>query len=245
MTSAALKGPGSGFHPTRWTLVMEARGDSLAARAALSDLCAAYWRPVFEFLVREGRTEDEGQELAQEFFARLLARGSIGDVDPIKGRFRSYVLGALKHFLQERRRNQQREKRGGLVGFESMDAPGQDASPGLQVADPNSTAPEMEFDREWAQAIMARGLASVQSSFVKAGKGAQFEVLKPWLAGNISSLSQAEAATELGLSTGAVKVIIHRMRKELRLAVESEIAQTVASPEDIAGELRHLVDVLS
>ena len=129
MTSEALKGPGSGFHPTRWTLVMEARGDSLAARAALSDLCAAYWRPVFEFLVREGRTEDEGQELAQEFFARLLARGSIGDVDPIKGRFRSYVLGALKHFLQERRRNQQREKRGGLVVFESMDAPGQDASP--------------------------------------------------------------------------------------------------------------------
>ena len=113
----------SAFHPTRWTLVMQARGDSHESRAALSELCAAYWNPVFHFLRREGRNDDDSRELAQEFFARLLARGGIGDADRGKGRFRSYLLGALKHFLAERRRNEGREKRGGNAVIESLDSP--------------------------------------------------------------------------------------------------------------------------
>ena len=245
MTPPALEPPDSGFNATRWTLVMQARGDSLESRSALSELCAAYWNPVFQFLVREGRTDDDGRELAQEFFARLLARGSIGEVDRAKGRFRSYLLGALKHFLAERRRNERREKRGGDVVIESMDAPSTETTSGLQVADPNSARPDRSFDLEWAHAVMERSLETVKSSFVKAGKGAQFDILKPWLVGDTENLSQAEAAARLGVSTGAVKVTIHRLRKEFRAAVETEIAQTVFSPDEIAGELRYLIEVLT
>ncbi len=235
----------SAFHPTRWTLVMQARGDSHESRTALSELCAAYWNPVFHFLRREGRSDDDSRELAQEFFARLLARGSIGEADRTKGRFRSYLLGALKHFLAERRRSESREKRGGDAVIESLDAPASEDSPGLQIADPSAAFPDKLFDCEWAHAIMDRSLSAVQSSFAQAGKSAQFEVLKPWLVGDTESLSQADAAAKLGISTGAIKVTIHRLRKEFRSAVESEISQTVPSPEDIAAELRYLVEVLN
>jgi RNA polymerase sigma factor (sigma-70 family) len=235
----------SAFHATRWTLVMQARGDSHESRTALSELCAAYWNPVFHFLRREGRNDDDSRELAQEFFARLLARGGIGEADRTKGRFRSYLLGALKHFLAERRRNEGREKRGGDVVHESLDAPTAEGSPGLQIPDPSAAVPDSHFDREWAHAIMARSLTAVQTSFEKAGKAAQFETLKPWLVGDTEALSQSEAAAQLGMTTGAIKVMIHRLRKDFRSAVEAEIAQTVPSPDDIAEELRYLVEVLS
>jgi DNA-directed RNA polymerase specialized sigma24 family protein len=245
MNPNAPQHPDSAFHATRWTLVMQARGDTPESRTALSELCAAYWNPVFYFLLREGRTDDHSRELAQEFFARLLARGGIGEADRTKGRFRSYLLGALKHFLAERRRNEGREKRGGDAVIESLDAEGTDNSPGMQVADPSAVFPDRLFDREWAHAIMERSLSAVQSSFEGAGKGAQFEVLKPWLVGDTDNLSQSDAAAKLGMNSGAIKVTIHRLRKDFRTAVEAEIAQTVPSPEDIAGELRYLVEVLS
>lgn len=232
------------FHATRWTLVMQARGDTHESRTALGELCAAYWNPVFHFLRREGRNDDDSRELAQEFFARLLARGGIGEADRTKGRFRSYLLGALKHFLAERRRNEGREKRGGDAVIESLDAPASEDSPGLQIADPSAAFPDKQFDREWAHAIMDRSLSAVQSSFEEAGKAAQFETLKPWLVGDAESLSQAEAAAKLGMTTGAIKVMIHRLRKDFRSAVEAEIAQTVPNPEDIAAELRYLIEVL-
>lgn len=235
----------SAFHATRWTLVMQAQGDTHESRTALSELCAAYWNPVFHFLRREGRNDDDSRELAQEFFARLLARGSIGEADRTKGRFRSYLLGALKHFLSDRRRNEGREKRGGDVVHESLDAPASEDSPGLQIADPSAEFPDKQFDREWAHAIMGRSLDAVQTAFEKAGKGAQFELLKPWLVGDTDNLSQADAAAKLGVSTGAIKVTIHRLRKDFRSAVEAEIAQTVPSDDDVEGELRYLVEVLS
>lgn len=224
---------------------MRAQGDTHESRTALSELCAAYWNPVFHFLRREGRNDDESRELAQEFFARLLARGCIGEADRSKGRFRSYLLGALKHFLTDRRRNEGREKRGGDVIHESLDAPAADGSCGLQIADPSVAFSDKYFDREWALSIMARSLAAVQLSFAQAGKTAQFEALKPWLVGDTENLSQSEIAAELGISTGAIKVMIHRLRKEFRDAVESEIAQTVPSLDDIGDELRYLVEVLS
>lgn len=245
MIPSVSQPPDFGFQATRWTLVMQACGDSLESRTALSELCAAYWNPVFQFLVREGRTDDEGRELAQEFFARLLARGSLGEADRTKGRFRSYLLGALKHFLAERRRNERRQKRGGEVVIESMDVESSEGSPGLLVADPSTEFPDRSFDRDWAHALMERSLGAVQTSLAKAGKGAQFEVLKPWFVGDAENLSQADAAAKLGTSTGAVKVMIHRLRKDLRAAVEADIAQTVSSPEEVAAEIRYLVEVLS
>jgi RNA polymerase sigma-70 factor (ECF subfamily) len=225
--------------------VLRSRGDAPEARTALGELCEVYWAPVFRFLRSEGRTDDDSRELAQEFFARLLARGGFDGADPAKGRFRSYLLGALKHFLAERRRNEGREKRGGGAVVESLDAATHDTAPGLQIADTSAAMSDKHFDREWAFAVMDRSLKAVQADFEKAGKSAHFEALKPWLVGDTDQLSQADAASQLGVTTGAVKVMIHRLRKTFRAAVEAEIAQTVPATEDIDEELRYLIEVLS
>ncbi|MFT5109013.1 MAG: DNA-directed RNA polymerase specialized sigma24 family protein [Verrucomicrobiales bacterium] len=233
------------FHTTRWTMVMRARGDAPEARAAMAELCEAYWTPVFRFLRREGRDEDLSKELTQEFVARMLSRGGIEKVDPAKGRFRSYLLGALKHFLAERRRNEGRLKRGGEIELVSMDSGGTDTSPGVSIPDPDAAVPDTYFDRQWALAVIDSGLKRVQANFAKSGKEKQFELLKPWLMGDTEKLLQAEVAVELGMTTGAVKVAIHRLRKSFGEAVEAEIAQTVDDPEAVAEELRYLIEVLS
>src|SRR5262245_33130045 len=216
------------FAATRWTLVLRARGESVEARTALSELCEAYYQPVLQFLRRDGRDEDAARELAQEFFARVLARGGFDEADPERGRFRSYLLGALKHFLADQRKYEHRLKRGGGAMVESLDAITADEEPAsLQVADPSLPAPEASFDREWALAVMARSLSQLQREFAAAAKTDQFEALKPWLMGEAPSLSQADVARRLGLSEGAVKVAIHRLRKRFRDTVCAEISQTL------------------
>lgn len=224
---------------------MRARGDAPEARAALGELCEAYWTPVFRFLCREGRGENESRDLTQEFFTRLLAGSGVEKAEPEKGRFRSYLLGALKHFLAERKRNAGRQKRGGGAVVESIESGGTETSPGMQIPDPGATVSDAWFDRGWALAVMDHALTAVQSGLEEAGKGKQFEVLNPWLIGDTENLSQADAAEELGMTTGAVKVAIHRLRKEFRNAVETEIGQTVTRPDEIKEELRYLIEVLS
>lgn len=237
----------SPFAPTRWTLVLRARGGTPEARAALSELCEAYYQPVLAFLRREGRDEDAARELAQEFFARLLQRGEVGQADPARGRFRSYLLGALKHFLADQRDHDRRAKRGGGVAPESLDAPmpGQDTAPALQVAAPAAGCPEAQFDRQWALTVMARALERLAAEFQADGRAEQFATLKPWLAGDTASLDQARAAAQLGLGESAIKVAIHRLRKRFRDAIRAEVAQTVPADADIDEELRYLVEVLA
>ena len=234
----------SAFATTRWTMVMRAKGNVPEARAALGDLCEAYWKPVFLFLRDEGRVEDESRELAQAFFAKMLAGNGIREVHPAKGRFRSYLLGSLKHFLINQRRDANREKRGGGASVESIEASGSETSPGLQVADPAATLGDAWFDRHWALAVMDRGLNAVRESFEASGKGTQFEVLKPWLMGDADGLSQQQAAAQLGMTSGAVKVAIHRLRQKFGEAIRQEIAETVDTEEEIAGELRYLIEAL-
>lgn len=238
--------PASPFCTTRWTLVREAQGDTPEAKAALGQLCDTYWTPVYRFLRHEGRGEDESRELAQEFFERLLsAGGGVERAAPERGRFRSYLLGALKHFLAEHRRNAARLKRGGGAVIQSLESFGTDTSPGLPIPDPAGGVPDTWFDREWALAVMDRGLAAVRQSFEAAGKERQFEVLKPWLAGDTDHLSQRDAAADLGMTAGAVKVAIHRLRQGFGEAVRLEISQTVNSPAEVGEELRYLIEVLS
>lgn len=236
--------PSPVFHTTRWTLVSRARGETPEARAALGDLCEAYWNPVFRFLRREGRSEDESRELTQEFFARLLAGAGIGLADPAKGRFRSYLLGSLKHFLANHRRGATREKRGGGAVIESIDSGGSETSPGLQVTDPAAAAGDAWFDRHWALAVMERGLEHVRTSFEESGKSEHFEVLRLWLMGEPEGLTQADAADQLGMTKTAVKVAIHRLRQKFGEAIRREIADTVDTRDEIAGELRYLIEAL-
>ena len=232
------------FHTTRWTMVIRAQGGAPEARVALGDLCEAYWMPVYRFLKREGRNDDDSRELTQEFFSRLLAGSALEKADPGKGRFRSYLLGALKHFLADRRRAESRQKRGGDAIIESIESSGSETSPGLSIADPGAEASDAYFDRHWALAVMERGVNAVRDSLAQAGKAEHFEVLKPWLVGDVESLSQADAAATLGISTGAVKVAIHRMRQKFGEAIRQEIAETVETEEEVAGELRYLIEAL-
>jgi DNA-directed RNA polymerase specialized sigma24 family protein len=229
------------FAPTRWTLVVQASGADEGARAALSELCAAYYAPVVSFLRSEGREEDPARELAHEFFARVLAGASLGGADPARGRFRSYLLGAVKHFLADMRDRASAEKRGGGIAPVSLE----DTASGWVVSTPASPDSERAFDRQWALTIVARALETVQAELEAAGKGGQFEALKPWIAGTGGELSQAGAAASLHMSAGAVKVAIHRLRQRFRESVKLEIAQTVPVADDVEDELRYLAAVLA
>ncbi len=210
----------------------------------MAELCEAYYTPVLGFLLREGRDPDSARELAQEFFARLLRWGGLGEVDPKRGKFRSYLLGALKHFLSDRRKAELREKRGGGREAESLDAMAEEEGATWEVADPASVPSDTRFDRDWALAIMARALDRLETEFGAAGKSRHFERLKPWLVGDAEPLSQAEAASDLGLSEGAVKVAIHRLRKQFREVVRAEVSQTLSEAQDVDEELRYLVEIL-
>ncbi len=231
------------FVTTHWTRVLEARGDSVEAKAALSDLCAAYYAPVFAFIRRNAPDEDSARDLTQEFFARLLAQEHLGHVNPELGRFRSFLLGAVKHFLSDVRRHAHRLKRGGGLTLESIDA-GSDTSPGLQLPDPNASSPDREFDRKWALTLLDRALSVLAEEHKAAGKSDHFEVLKPWLTGDNVDVPQADAATRLGLNEGAVKVAVHRLRRRFREVIKHEISQTVREHGDVDAELHYLLEAL-
>ena len=231
------------FVTTQWTQVLEARGASPDAQAALSELCAAYYAPVFAFIRRTALNEDAARDLTQEFFARLLARQGIDSVEPERGRFRSFLLGAVKHFLADMRDHTHRLKRGAGQTMESIE-PGTDTSPGLQLADPNAPSPDREFDRKWALTLMARALATLAQEHQTSGKAAHFEALKPWLSGDTENLSQAEVAVRLGMNEGAIKVAIHRLRRRLREVIRSEIGQTVSDRAQVDAELHYLLEAL-
>jgi serine/threonine protein kinase len=151
---------------------------------------------------------------------------------------------ALKHFLAERRRNEARLKRGGGVMMESIDAAGEDASAGMQIADPAADPSDALFDREWAQAVMERSLERTRGEFERGAKINAFDILKPWLVGDTENLRQAEAAAALAVTPGAVKLMIHRLRKSFRDAIHAEISHTVPGAEDIAEEVRYLMEAL-
>ena len=234
------------FAPTRWTVVLRAQGDSAEGRRALGELCEMYWTPVFRFLRSEGRHEETARELTQEFFARVLERGGLKGAEPEQGRFRSYLLGAVKHFLADLRDRERRLKRGGGLAPQSLESDGSSTTAvALQVPDPTALPPDSFFDRAWALAVMQQTFSTLQREFAEAGKAAHFQVLKPWLEGESAGLSQADAAARLGLNEGAVKVAIHRLRKRFREVIRAELAQTVGSPAEVDEELRYLVEVLS
>jgi RNA polymerase sigma factor (sigma-70 family) len=209
----------------------------------LSDLCAAYYAPVFAFVRRNTPDEDAARDLTQEFFSRLLARQGIDRVDSERGRFRSFLLGAVKHFLADMRDHAHRLKRGAGQLMESIE-PETDTSPGLQWADPKAPSPDREFDRKWALTLLDRALATLAQEQAASGKTDQFETLKPWLTGDTENISQAEAASRLGMNEGAIKVAIHRLRRRFREVIKNELGQTVNDRTHVDAEMHYLLESL-
>lgn len=230
----------SSFHDTRWTLVTRSRGSDTQAQTALSELCAAYYAPVVAFLRRDGREEDVARDLAHDFFKRLLEGGAIDGADPLRGRFRSYLLAAVKRFAADQRDRARAFKRGGDQEHLSLENGGTATQPGLQVEDPRTPPPDAVFDREWAVTLLARALNTLEQKLCAEGKGEHFAALKPWLTTEADALPQATAAARLGISEPAVKVAVHRLRQRFRETVRAEIAQTVSAPSAIEEELEAL-----
>jgi RNA polymerase sigma factor (sigma-70 family) len=223
--------------------VLEARGESPEGKAALSDLCAAYYGPVQAFVRRNAADEEAARDLTQEFFARLLARQGLEAVDPQRGRFRSFLLGAVKHFLADMRDHEHRLKRSPARAPEPIGL-GTDTSPGLEVADANAVSPDLAFDRQWALTVLEHGLAALAAEHQCAGKLEHFAALKPWLTGDPEPLSQAAVARRLGMSEGAVTVAIHRLRRRFREAVKGEIARTLNDSAHVEDELACLISAM-
>lgn len=234
----------SSFHDTRWTLVSRSRGDDEKARAALSDLCAAYYAPVVAFLRRDGRAEDVARDLAHAFFAKLLEGGTIDGADPLRGKFRSYLLMVLKRFAANQRDRDHAAKRGGGQVHAVIDGGSEQTGAGLQIADASIESPDVAFDREWALTLLARALAQLERDMREDGKSTQFETLKPWLTAEGDAAPQSEAAAKLGMSIEAMKVAVHRLRKRFRETVKVEIAQTLGHAGDVNEEMDALMRAL-
>ena len=223
------------FHPTQWTLVLRASGIGAEAQAALSDLCGAYYAPVVMFLRQDGRGEDEAREMAHAFFAELL-EGGLGAPEQARGRFRSYLLGAVKHFISKQRDTAETMKRGGGVEFVNVDLDGGKMPPLLAEDD------ALLFDREWAFTLIGRALAVLEREHER--KLEFYQTLKPWLDG-APDVSQAQTAANLGMSETAVKVAIHRLRARFRDLIRAEVAATVNDPTEVEAELHHLIQIVS
>jgi RNA polymerase sigma-70 factor (ECF subfamily) len=189
------------------------------------------------FLRGGGRSEDDAREVTHEFFARLLANGGFAGPDPERGRFRNYLLAAVRYFLRDQLAFTQREKRGGGVPPETLDSSA-DGAPPLQVADASAKLDAAAFDREWALAVMNRAITALEAQYAD-DRSEQFAILRPWLVGD-DAASYAAAAKQLCMSEGAVKVAVHRLRRRFRELLRGEIEQTLADPADLDDEFRHL-----
>jgi RNA polymerase sigma-70 factor (ECF subfamily) len=235
---------GDTFATTRWTRVLAAQGASTQSGTALAELCAAYYAPVHSYIARTAHDLGDARDLTQEFFTGLLAGRVIAGAEREKGRFRGYLLGAVKHHLADTRDRLTAAKRG--AGHEHVPlVSGTDTSPGRECSVPAAQVPDAFFDRQWGLAVLDLALAALAAEHERQGKGEQFQLLKPWLTGNAGGASQSAVAVQTGLSDGAVKVAVHRLRKRFRDLVKAEIAQTVSTEEEAREELRYLIEVVT
>jgi RNA polymerase sigma-70 factor (ECF subfamily) len=231
------------FATTHWSQVLAAgRGGSPGSRQALEALCEAYWYPLYAFVRRSGHPPEDARDLTQAFFARLLEKDYLQAADPERGRFRSFLLAAFKHFLSQERDRATAQKRGGGRPVLSLDfAAGEDR---YRLEPAHHLTPERVYERRWALMLLDRVLQHLREEFTRSGKAELFDRLGVFLTGEDGVPAYRQVAQECGLSEGAVKVAVHRLRRRFRDALLAEIAQTVADPADAGAELRGLFDAL-
>jgi RNA polymerase sigma-70 factor (ECF subfamily) len=231
------------FATTHWSLVLAAgKRPAPDAQKALATLCRTYWYPLYAYVRRQGHQPDDAQDLTQEFFARLLEKHYLQAADPERGRFRSFLLTAFKRFLSKERDRKTTKRRGGGMKRLSLDFESGECRYRLEPA--HEVTAERIYERRWALTLLERVFARLQDELDQAGKQKEFHCLKVYLTGETDTPSHQEAAAELAMTEGAVKVAVHRLRRRYRNLVREEIAQTVASPEEVDEELRHLFAAL-
>ena len=230
------------FATTQWSVVLAAQGRSPAADEALEKLCRTYWWPLYGFVRRNGYKPEEAQDLTQGFFALLLERRDLDVVRREKGRLRSYLLVSLKNFLAKARRRELTTKRGEGRALVPLHQLLERERADLEPAD--SLTPDRIFERRWALTLLDQVLTRLEREYESAGNSKLFDGLKEFLSDEPGHRSQAEIATELGMTENAVKQAFHRLRQRYRQILHDEIAQTVAVPGDVEDELRHFISVL-
>ena len=238
------------FRTTRWTLVRAASAAapdhraSPESRAALEALCTSYWPPVYAFVRRQGADPARAEDLTQAFFARLLETDGLGTADPERGRFRSFLLGALRHFLGHEREREAALRRGGGRAVISLDSAALHELEHGACLDPASTAtPERAFEHAWAASVLERARARLAEEQAQAGKSAQWRALEPYLARPDERGHGAELARSLGISENAVRVALHRLRRRFGELVRDEVRETVG-PGEVEDEVHQLLRAL-
>jgi RNA polymerase sigma factor (sigma-70 family) len=238
-----LRAAGSGFATTHWSVVLAARnGDSPQAREAMAALCNSYWYPLYAFIRRQGNGAEEAQDLTQEFFARLLESDFLGSVDRAKGKFRSFLLACCKHFLANERDRAKALKRGGGRSHIPLDFDVAESK--YQLESSQALPAEKLFERRWALTLLDQVLLRLRDEFVKAGKEEYFDRLKSYLTGDRGGLSYEAFGQQFGMTEGAVKVAVHRLRRRYRELLREEIARTVDEPGEVEAEIRELFAIL-
>jgi RNA polymerase sigma-70 factor (ECF subfamily) len=231
------------FVTTHWSMVQAAaRSDTPRAQAALEQLCRTYWYPLYAFVRRRGYSPEDAQDLTQDLFARLLEQDSLARAQPDRGRFRSFLLGALRHTLAHDWAKRMAQKRGAGRVL-SLDLSGAEERFRLDPASATAS-PDQLFDRQWALALLDQVLKRLETEYQSAGNDSLFHALKETLTGSRQTQPYAALAARLHLSEGAVKVAVHRLRKRYRQLLQAEIEETVTTPEEARQELQYLIQVL-
>ena len=224
-------------------MLASGQDDSPQAAEALEQLCRTYWYPLYAFVRRQGHSSHDAEDLLQAFFARFLEKNYLNDVDRSKGRFRSFLLAALKHFLADEWDKAHACKRGGQVQFIALDS---QAAEGRYWEEPVSDlTPEKLYEQRWACVLLEQVMQRLEQDAAEAGKSQFFEGLKPFLIGESHSVSYAELAVKCGVSEAALKMKTQRMRHRYQRLLREEIAQTVATSAEVEDEIRYLLRVLS
>ncbi len=231
------------FPPTLWSVVLAA-GDGASSRAeeALAKLCRAYWYPLYAFLRRQGQSPEDAQDAVQSFFAHLLSDQRLARVHPARSKFRSFLLASLKNFLTDERRKQSAQKRGGDVTLIPLEADTAEERYCIEPVDRRD--PEKHFERRWAMTVLERVIDRLKAEASDARAAERFAQLQPFLLADDAGPSYAEVGRRLGMTEGAVKMAVLRLRQRGREIFRDEIANTVASEQDVEDEVRHLFTVL-
>ncbi len=232
------------FATTHWSVVLQA-GESHSAQGsvALEKLCRTYWYPLYAFILRQGRTEADAKDLTQQFFARLLERNDFQAVDARKGKFRTFLLASLTHFLSNQRDYMQAAKRGGGRTMISLDSITEEQWHRLEPA--TDLSPDKLFDQRWAMTLLEQAVSQLREEMVAASKAEQFEQVKTFLTNEPQEGEYAAVAERLGSTSQSVAVAVHRLRQRYRDLVRVEVAHTVSSPLEVEEEMRHLFAALN
>jgi RNA polymerase sigma-70 factor (ECF subfamily) len=238
-----MQQPRESFATTHWSRVMAAQdGASPEAREALAQLCATYWYPLYAYVRRRGHGADAAHDLTQAFFTRVIEKGSLRAADQARGRFRSFLLTSLQHFLCNEHDRSRAAKRGGGRAIRSLDP--RDAEDRYRQEPGHDLTPERLFERRWALTLLDQVLDRLQHEWDAEGKGTLFQSLKPTLTGNNAEESYRHIAQIHGLSEGAIKVTVHRLRRRYRVLLREEIGRTLDDAAAIDEEIRNLFAVL-